>query len=812
MECLNKRLIKYIIFSFVVALLIEFFCQFDGVKVIGAIKNHYERSCFGIMDMSYRNIEISGKKRIICGDDPQIYINEINGHVSDVEIKLKELSSSVIPIQIFYSYDGVTFTEEQSVFTNYTENYNAIFVTVGQDVVSLRLDIGTTSEDAYGLDQIIVNPSGLDYICAVFSKMSFIRCLFYFIGIFALLMAIYDFNRFKNFLFQYRWQIGIAAIVVCTLCRVHGSSIGMIAEWISGYDTSRLWGTARAIRSDEYVVFTEMALAQVKSGFSWFSDIWGFSKRDMFMTYGQPILNIVTLYRPFAVGYILFGAEYGLALYWSSRFVILVLVSFEFARLFTNDERKLSLVFACLVGLSPIVQWWYSVGGLVEMLIFGQLAVILLYQYIRCKSRYIKATCMAGIILCSGGYIMTLYPPWMIPLFFVFLACGISILLDNRSHIKICLEDLLICGTGVTILALSMIYIFKTSESTIFATTNTIYPGTRKYYGGPFGNIIELFRGWSSYLWTFIDIGNPCEEVDFISFFPIGIVLSLIILFKQKKKDTWLIVLNIFNILLIIYFLFETPEIVGTLTLMSHASPRLVNAIGLINLIILCRSMCIIKWNKTLSQIIVPLSIVFSICGYYGVLDFLTPALKWIIILVTALFAFLLTNYGDNYVQNIFVVYVIAISMIGGALVNPIDSGLDSVYRLKPLQAVERINVKESGTWAVNSEDIAFANLPTIVGAKCMNAVATYPDYDLWESLGLQNNQEVWNRYAHTSVIISDNVSVEQIFVDHINLYVTVQKLKEIDVKYILSDSDLSQFSGIKCLWHDGSFSIWEIE
>ena len=70
------------------------------------------------------------------------------------------------------------------------------------------------------------------------------------------------------------------------------------------------------------------------------------------------------------------------------------------------------------------------------------------------------------------------------------------------------------------------------------------------------GDFDRLFKSWSSWLWSFGDTGNPCEESDFISLFPLGMVLSLIALVKSKKKDLWLIVLNVFNAFLILFFLF----------------------------------------------------------------------------------------------------------------------------------------------------------------------------------------------------------------------------------------------------------------
>ena len=57
-----------------------------------------------------------------------------------------------------------------------------------------------------------------------------------------------------------------------------------------------------------------------------------------------------------------------------------------------------------------------------------------------------------------------------------------------------------------------------------------------------------------------------------------------LVVIREKKKDIWLIILNLTSILLMSYLLFEMPDMVGKLTLMSHSSPRLMNAVGMINL------------------------------------------------------------------------------------------------------------------------------------------------------------------------------------------------------------------------------------
>lgn len=763
-------------------------------------------------EISLYGCEISDNIVTTQTNDPQILIKNINTYVGILEINISTPSTSVIPVQIFWETTEHGYLEENSIHTTIQENKTTIFIPVNQNVTSLRIDIGTDVNLTYELEQIILNPNMSYFVIGNIFNMSIIRIIFYFLGIIVFIVASQDLKTFSDFLFKYRWGIGVCFIALCTLFKLHGSSIGEISYLLSGTDTSRIWGTSRAIRSDEYVVFTEMALSQVRSGFQWFSDIWGYSSSDMFMVYGQPILNLTTLYRPFSVGYILLGAEYGLAFYWSSRFIICLLTSFEFGRIITNDNRILSTAYSLLVSLAPIVQWWYSINELVEIIIFGQLALIIIHYYFKTTSTRKKCIMVFGFVLCTGGYILTLYPAWMIPFVYVFAGCAMAIIIDNKELIHIAKKDILLWFCGIFLLASSMLYVLSVSSDTMAAVMNTAYPGNRIYVGGPIDNFIELFRGWTSYLWTFISIGNPCDEVCFISFFPLGFILSLVLIFKHKVKDIWLILLNIINLLLILYFIVELPYSISVISLMKYTSQRMVNAIGFLNLIILFRATIYISNISKYLTFFIPLELIVLPLFFYGCDAFLSPSLKVIVTIFLILSTYVIFNLNKKSYQKYFLVLCILISIIGGGLVNPIESGLNTVYNNNIIQKIEEINNNESGLWAVISNDFRFSNLPTVVGAHTLNAVSTYPDTELWCALALEDSEEIWNRYAHITIEIDEQTFLECIFSDSIRLHITPEKLKELGVDYIFTTNEFNGSSFATELYSYNQFSIWKMK
>ena len=807
---MKSSVFKNAVLAIISACVIEFLflVQFDGF--FKSFYN-YEHLSYKPDELIYINARIDENNAVINELDPQICIKDINTYVYGVEAKLENISNDGLSISVYYDV-GEGFSEKYRVNGVCLTNRESVIIGLDDEIKNLRLDIGTDSYDTYEICEVTINPVAGDYVRTALNSMVPARMIIYSVIIFLLLCLVSNYEITVGYCFRHRWLIGTVIIVVGTVLRLNGSSIGYLSKVIGGLDSSNIIGTPRGIRSDEYVLFTEMALSQLNTGFSWFSDIWGYSSSDMYIVYGQPVFDLVSLFRPFSIGYIFLGAEHGLAFYWVSRLVVLFLVSFEFGRLITNDNRYLSLLYSFLIAFSPVVQWWYSINELVETLIFGQLAVLILLLFIKESSYFRKTIYILGMIICAGGYVLVLYPPWMIPFFFVFAVCAANVLVDNRKNISVRKGDIILATLGFAILLVSLVYIFQRSGNTIRAVMNAVYPGQRKYYGGPIHNIVEIFRGWSSWIWTFTENVNPCEDVDFIGFFPLGVIMSVSMFIRHKVKDRWLITLNILNLLLIVFLCVELPEVIGKVTLLEHSTPRLINAVGFINVLILVRATGQIKWSKVLSKAMLIATCIGAVLSIHTAEDILSPQHKGIIVIIAILFCILFIAYikSPTTMRRIMISSFAVLGIIGGGMVNPINAGLDSIYNTKLVNNIRRINESDKGLWAVEGNFI-ISNLPTIVGADTLTATATYPDREMWEKLGLESEEEIWNRYAFLTISDSDSVYAELNQKVWICLHVPVEKLRELGVTYIVSDKDYDNSTMVNCLYRDASYGIWRI-
>ena len=661
------------------------------------------------------------------------------------------------------------------------------------------------------------------------------QCIIFFIIIF---MAIYLYynpdlrNKIGEFIYKYRYPLALALLVVLVLFEINGSSIGAWDQPIINSTHQSLLGSARSTQSDEWRIFTPFTLSQYLNDFSYFSSIPRASPTDMFAIYGAPIWTILMIFRPFQIGYLFLSPAKGLSFYWISRLIALLLVSFEMGMLITNRNKTLSLAYAIMITFSPVVQWWISVNALVEMLIFGQLAVLLLYHYMKTKDYRKRSIIALGFAISLGGYIFTIYPAWQIPLGYVFLFLAIWVFLDNYKDFEFNKLDIGFALLSLAIVGAGGLYFLHTSGDTIEIVRNTLYPGGRHFIGGLDSSQFKGETGFLQSLCNYINsIFYPLNldsafsstsgisrlDSFFYDFFPVPLILYLFITFVEKNRDKLLNCLIIVYILLSVLSIFVFPEYVYKITFISNTiQRRLILALSLLNVLILFRSLSLLRTDsnnrhvnniKNNSKILALISIAIagavfflSTSNGFGIIGkslFIPVSIVSISILGISLF--IIFKSSDNKYANLFLVMCILISAMGGGLVNPIESGI-GYYDLEPVQFVEGlVEENPNANWIVVGER-EIQDMFIAAGAHTITSVNTYPDFEKWEKIDPDHKfEDVYNRYAHMNVNLSANESSKFERVpgreDIISLTLNVNDLEKLNVTYIESEQDLSKYS-----------------
>lgn len=646
------------------------------------------------------------------------------------------------------------------------------------------------------------------------NPLSVIRMEEWFVVFFAVLiiLTLMFFYRKEtcHYLFKYRFIIAAIIFILCVILEFNGSSFRIWEEIITGKASAPLIGVNRGIRSDEWMVFTPMALSQYVNplgSFNYFNSLLRATPTDLFMVYGQAVKDIAMIFRPFQIGYLFLSEGKGMAFFWCGRIIALFLVSFEFGRFLTKDQKALSVAYAALLTFSPVVQWWFSVNGFVEMLIAGQLMIVLTDHYIDDhEALWKKAVYPLSFFICAGIFAFTLYPSWQIPLAFIFFAIFVWILVTKRKSICISIIDGFFLGLGALILITVSAHVFSQSWDTIQTVIHTTYPGNRMDNGG------KGFIGLLNYpLSVYFSVKtkclnqNVCEESFFYDFFPLGLLFSLYAIFKEKKKDGVSIILLIFCIIFIVRLIVPWPEWMSKFTLMSKVSyNRLVVIVSWINLLLLIRGISLVQ-NENINQknpwLFVRATIAFSavmlLIATIIQKNYVSPMIFVFAFGVLTLGTLGIFLYHRSYGKKLMLVGILVICFFSGMTVNPLNRGLDTVKSQSLYQNIVQTNEKND-IWIVESGLIPLGNYPVMAGAATINSTNTYPNMEKWRTLTSDTvYHDIINRYAHIVVNINPEVDfmIRLHQFDVVLIDMNPSYLKKLKVTKILSERDLTDLS-----------------
>lgn len=628
-----------------------------------------------------------------------------------------------------------------------------------------------------------------------------LRVLALFIFFMAAYYALLKTRAFLHAVFKYRYPIALAALLACVVFELSGSSISLWTTALqSGNESGLLFGIPRPIRSDEWLVFTPMSISQEQSGFPAISHLMRGVATDTTMVYAQPSWSIATLFRPTLWGFLFLGASRGISFFWCGRLIALFMASFECARIFTNDNRRLSAAYAVLVTLSPITQWWFAINSIAELLIFGQLLVIGMHHYLNNNTPSAWAVIMPWL---GGGFILSIYPAWQVPLFFVFLAMGASLFIDwikaGKPPVRKTSKIILTISIGACI-CLVGIALFQALD-TIKAVSSSVYPGGRLETGG---GLAPIYFNYGSSILSAIDLSgalpNVCEQAAFYSLAPCGIIISLYLL-ARGSKDHLTVALLVVQALFLVYGFFGLPPFLTKVTLLSNAQTgRLVLGVGLVDLMLLVRGLSLLR-NVPKAHV----GTLFAICSGLSVFGTLTSGsaslgAKSIILACCALCALFLACEAVVFDRHknpcsYFLVAAIAVVGVSGFCVNPIQRGITSVSESPQIRMIESIAEKEpESIWIADSSIDGQACI--MAGASCMNSVNAYPNVALWSKVDPSGQYEdVYNRYAHITVEFTntEQTRFELIHADAFKVILNIDDITQLGISKVFTRNNLEQ-------------------
>lgn len=631
---------------------------------------------------------------------------------------------------------------------------------------------------------------------------------------------IFNIKELYNNIYKYRFYIAGIVLIYAVLMGYSGSSIGVYNDIIQPNNRkiyySPIFGDSRTIRTDEWAVnapsFVSQCVDPNGNNYSYYHDSLRGTKTEMFSQLNQPILDILSIGKPFTLGALILGASRGYSFLWAASIIALLLVSFEFCMVISKNNKLASLLGMLLISFSASTQWWQCYN----IFTWGMLAIVLFDKFMLTKKFSTKILCSIGIFISGISYIFYFYPTWQVPYGYIYLAVLIWVIIKNWKEYKINKKDiLLIIAIILAIGAILGIYFVKSADA-LKLITGTDYPGKRFETGGK--EIKTIFSYVYSIIFPYkIDtIGNPCELSSMISFYPIPMLIALIYLvrnIKTKKHFSFLIPMLIISIVYSIFMVFGVNEMFAKITLL-YMTPagRLAVPLGFSQILLIVYML----GNFTKEDIILKNEIIKKAGTVLASISIMYIALKtdmnilqnhpmyiYICGLILIYGIYQIVNINEEKNKKRLIMLLMPVAILTGATVHPIQKGI-SVLTDKPVaQKTQEIvsQDKENNLWICDSTNFMTNNYLLASGAKIINSTNLYTNFDLYKTvLGEEKSQKpevryVYNRYSHINMeITEDKNDIELVQQDSIKISLTSEKIRELGVKYILTTRDLDQF------------------
>lgn len=648
--------------------------------------------------------------------------------------------------------------------------------------------------------------------------------------------------------------------------RIHGSSIALSAKmWAPADGESHylaqpivkllgargekmrnvLMARSRLVRSDEFAVSTMWSMAQ-------FSHEPRFPVRNTNIGIAQnmllppwvPVLHPSSIARPVTWGYMLFGQTAGLAwLWWFPPFFCFSTVFLVLCIVFRGHGRLAAFGAFWFTGSAYMSCWShfpdYAVG-FAAMGFLGAYALVI--------ARTLHAALLAGLATgyATAGFALQLYPPWMVPLAYVFGTILIALIVRDRLW-RGASKPLIILGSTVAILIAGGLLASFLIECwpELQALAASAYPGRRRLNGGDcsFARLFGAFYNFTTIRLPAANGMNPSEWSGFILFYPTVLAGVLVVRRIRRKLDPVAWALLALGMALILFGKFRIPQWLANVTFWSwmqaYRSQLAVGFISVVLSIYLLLPEMRPDWPLSRRGWVIPASLALATACFYlwvgrslqhqwKVFEPAGAAVAWQIWVgsATSGVAALFLVLGR---VRLFAGFIAVALLLTSGDFNPLSVSFASIETSELRQAVRR-TVDKDRAEGKHSLWIATGGLKTPIigtvlaamGGRSLSGVFFHPQRDLWTKLDPDRKWETtYNRYSETHYfeLPNNDSSVKFTLPSPANFNVRVAPanpvLRRAGVRYALTrgmDQYISEppFT-LLFASSDNTFRIWEL-
>ena len=633
-----------------------------------------------------------------------------------------------------------------------------------------------------------------------------------------------------------KWTLGVFVgfFVLFVLFKWHFESTSMWNTLLpDGSPETRglVAGKPRQIRMDDYAVATPSFLSQVNLGLPVENESIGGLKAALV---SNPAKHSISIFRPSSWGSLFLDTERGYSFATLQNIFSLLVGSFLLFLVLTRNNYFLSLTGTLTLLLSSgTISWTFIPSAMIG---YGSAATVAFLLLLHEKKLPYIALQSFLLIFSVVAFLLILYPPYQVPLVYLFSLLIVGYVLQERKNIfplPAVGWKLLALAVAMGLSGIVLYSYYLDANETITALTKTVYPGQRIDLGGT-GFIANWYSEY--YSWSFSDAKfpkswlNSCEYAHYLTFAPVIIPASAY-WFVRNQRINWLLLGGVlFTLLMLVWIEVGLPESIAKASLLSMSPTRRAQipmGIGSIYLTIIYLSVIqnqVIKVPTWANALAIAAVIAFMIYTAYINVSDADGFLKGYQLVIPVLFFS---------VMNILLLFTLNIRyrvllFCGGLLLfllpnirlNPLSIGLTPITENALYKAIKPIVDRDpNARWIVNgSQYITY--MVTATGAKQLTGVKILPDRKhIFSVLDPEMKRDsAYNRYAHvinqSYINGRDSVILVNQFEDGyvIAMDPCSPRMKQLNVKYQVFDHQ-PQPVEVRCMKSIatlGSLTIYE--
>ena len=564
-----------------------------------------------------------------------------------------------------------------------------------------------------------------------------------------------------------RWVVPAVAVVVVVLgmFKVSGSSVSLTGL---GGDGGLVAGTARGIRSDEWIIRTPLLVRQDEAGLRQRSNV-GMGTHDMGVLADLPTRSADILTRPHQLPYWVVDVERAVALEWWIAHAVMMLGAFALVWVLTRDAR-LAVLAGVLTEVSPVVHWWTG-SQIGSCLGYGMLFATCLVIAARSPDTRRRTAWSALAGWLAACLFTVLYPAWVIPTVVAFLPVVLWAFWTGRG-LRADLRRLFAVAVPSGLVAAVLVGWFSMRHGEAMrAIQATAYPGDRRYVGGT-AQLLQLLSAPVNS--RFVDVTSSAAVVNgtnvseasgpLLLLLPAIIVCALLAVTRgvqSLKSCAPLAAVSIGGAVLLAWALLPVPRSLAFVVGLDRVSPaRVALPLAAVSAVSLPLALAAIgsTTNALNRRIAAAATVVFLMANMWGVGQSTIGGggvrdMRTLLTAVVLSVGLLLLLRQRLLVGAALVVLPMLTSV---ARINPVQRGLGPIVSSPAADAIEdRADADPTALWAYAGESIPGRSLLMAAGAPTLTGVSLYPDEAMWHLIDPADaRRDIWNRYAHIRLAV----------------------------------------------------------